>query len=36
MWVYELDWAGPGQKQVADAFECGNEPLGFREMRRIS
>ena len=28
MQVYELDWAGPGQRQVADACECGNEPLG--------
>ena len=28
MWVYGLDWAGPGQRQVADACECGNEPLG--------
>jgi len=28
MWVYELDWAGPGQRQVADAFEYGNEPSG--------
>ena len=28
MWVYGLDWADPGQKQVADACECGNEPLG--------
>ena len=28
MWVYELDWAGPGQGQVADACECGNEPWG--------
>ena len=27
MWVYGLDWAGPGQRHVADAFECGNEPL---------
>ena len=26
MWVYGLDWAGPGQRQVADACECGNEP----------
>jgi len=26
MWVYELVWAGPGQRQVADAYECGNEP----------
>ena len=23
-----LDWAGPGQRQVADACECGNEPSG--------
>ena len=28
MWVYVLDWAGPGQRQVADACECGNEPSG--------
>ena len=28
MWLYGLDWAGPGQRQVADACECGNEPLG--------
>ena len=21
-------WAGPGQRQVADACECGNEPSG--------
>ena len=26
MWVYGLDCAGPGQRQVADACECGNEP----------
>ena len=26
MWEYGLDWAGPGQRQVADACECGNEP----------
>ena len=26
MWVYGLDWAGPGQGQVADACECGNKP----------
>jgi len=26
MWVYGLDWAGPGYRQVADACECGNEP----------
>ena len=28
MWVYGLDWAGPGQGQVADTCECGNEPSG--------
>ena len=28
MWVYGLDWAGPGQGQVADACECGNELWG--------
>ena len=28
MWVCGLDWAGPGQRQVADACECGNEPWG--------
>ena len=28
MWVYGHDWAGPGQRQVADASECGNEPSG--------
>ena len=28
MWVYGLEWAGPGQGQVADACECGNEPSG--------
>ena len=28
MWVYRLDWAGPGSRQVADAYECGNEPSG--------
>ena len=28
MWVYGLDWAGPGQRQLADACECGNEPSG--------
>ena len=28
MWLYGLDWAGPGQRQVADACECGNEPSG--------
>ena len=28
MCVCGLDWAGPGQRQVADDCECGNEPSG--------
>jgi len=28
MWLYGLDWAGPGQRQVTDACECVNEPSG--------
>ena len=28
MWVYGVDWAGPGERQVADAYEYGNEPSG--------
>ena len=28
MWVCGLDWAGPGQGQVTDGCECGNEPSG--------
>jgi len=28
MWICGLDWTGPGQRQVADACECGNEPSG--------
>ena len=28
MWVYGLDLVGPGQRQVADACECDNEPWG--------
>jgi len=28
MWVYGLDWTGPGWRQVAEACECGNEPSG--------
>ena len=36
MWVCGLDWAGPGQGQVAGAFECGNELLGSIKMRGIS
>ena len=31
MWVYGLDQAGPGQRQVADACEGGNEPSGSVE-----
>ena len=36
MWVRGLDWAGPGQGQVADACEYGNEPLGSIKMWGIS
>ena len=28
MWVYGLDWAGPGQRRLADDCECDNEPQG--------
>ena len=28
MWECGLDWVGPGQGQVADACEYGNEPSG--------
>ena len=28
MWVYGLDWDGPGYRQMVDTCECGNEPLG--------
>ena len=28
MWVCGLDWAGPGQRQMANACKCGNEPSG--------
>ena len=28
MWLYGLDWAGPGLGQMSDAYECGNEPSG--------
>jgi len=28
MRVHGLDWAGSGQRQVADACECGNELSG--------
>ena len=33
MWVYGLDWAGPGQRQVAEACECCNEPSGSVKCR---
>jgi hypothetical protein len=36
MWVCGLDWAGPGQGQVAHACECGSEPSGSIKMRGIS
>ena len=35
MWVYGLDWAAPGKRQVADACECGNEPLGTVKCREF-
>ena len=28
MWGHGLDWAGSGQRQVADACESGNGPSG--------
>ena len=28
MWVYGLDWAGPGYRLLADACERGNESSG--------
>jgi len=28
MWVYGLDWAGPGLRHLAAACECGNEHSG--------
>ena len=36
MWVFGLDWAGPGQEQLADACECCDEPSGSIQMRGIS
>ena len=36
MWVCGLDWAGPGQVQMADACECGDERSGSIKMRGIS
>ena len=29
MWLYGLEMADPGWRQVADAFECGNKPSRF-------
>jgi hypothetical protein len=28
MWVYGLNWADPGYRQVAYPCECGCKPLG--------
>ena len=28
MCVYGLNWAGPGQGEMMDGCECGDEPLG--------
>ena len=36
MWLRGLDWAGPGQGQVAEACECDNELSGSIKMRGIS
>ena len=36
MWLRGLNWAGPGQGQVADACECGNEPSGSIKMLQTS
>ena len=36
MGVCGLDWAGPGQGEMADFCECGNEPSGSTKMRGIS
>ena len=33
MWVYGLDWTGPGWRKVADACECANESLGSVKCR---
>ena len=29
MWVHGRDWAVPGQRQLAEACECGNEHSGY-------
>jgi hypothetical protein len=36
MWVCGLYWVGPGQGQVADACECGDEPSCSIKMLGIS
>ena len=36
MWAYGLDSGGPGQGEMADACECGNEPSGSIKIRGIS
>ena len=28
MWLYGLDWAIPGKRDLTDACECGNELSG--------
>ena len=28
MWVYGLNWAGSGYRQVEEAYKCGNEHSG--------
>jgi len=35
MWVYGLNWAGPGWGQLADACEYGNEPSGSVKCREF-
>ena len=35
MWVYGLDWAGPGQREVEDAYECSNEASGSVKCREF-
>ena len=28
MWVYGVDWVGPGEIQVVDVCDCGDETSG--------
>ena len=35
MWVYGLDWASPGYRQVAEASECGKELSGSMKCREF-